>query len=84
MDPMLGGKVEEGKQGFAIFRQDRLLVFGAEFQLEAKGIIFVLHNLRDTFEVADRVVVPRRGENAGERKLSETTSDEIVRMMVGK
>jgi simple sugar transport system ATP-binding protein len=49
-----------------------------------KGVIFTSHNLRDIFEVADRVVVFRRGENAGERKPNETTSDEIVRMMVGK
>ena len=49
-----------------------------------KGVIFISHNLRDIFEVADRIVVFRRGENAGERKPSETSSDEIVRLMVGK
>ncbi|HLA01922.1 MAG TPA: sugar ABC transporter ATP-binding protein, partial [Aestuariivirga sp.] len=51
---------------------------------EGKGIIFISHNLGDIFEVADRIVVFRRGENAGERKPKETTGDEIVRMMVGK
>lgn len=49
-----------------------------------KGIIFILHNLGDIFEVAARIMVFRRGENAGERKPKETTGDEIVRMMVGK
>ncbi len=49
-----------------------------------KGVIFISHNLRDIFEVANRVVAFRRGENAGERRPDETTSDEIVRMMVGK
>ena len=49
-----------------------------------KGVIFISHNLQDIFEVADRIVVFRRGENAGERRPSETTGDEIVRMMVGK
>jgi ABC-type sugar transport system ATPase subunit len=44
-----------------------------------KGVIFISHNLRDIFEVADRVVVFRRGENAGECKPNGTTSDEIVR-----
>ena len=34
---------------------------------QGKGIIFISHNLRDIFEVADRIVVFRRGENAGER-----------------
>ena len=49
-----------------------------------KGIIFISHNLRDIFEVADRIVVFRRGENAGERNPGETSADEIVRLMVGK
>ena len=49
-----------------------------------KGVICISHNLQDIFEVADRIVVFRRGENAGERRPSETTGDEIVRMMVGK
>ena len=52
--------------------------------MQGKGIIFISHNLGDIFEVADRIVVFRRGENAGERKPKETTGDEIVRMMVGK
>ena len=38
----------------------------------------------ETPEVADRIVVFRRGENAGERKPGETSADEIVRLMVGK
>ena len=61
-------------------------VMGLIQQLKAagKGVIFISHNLSDIFEVADRIVVFRRGENAGERQPRETTGDEIVRMMVGK
>jgi simple sugar transport system ATP-binding protein len=51
---------------------------------EGKGIIFISHNLRDIFEVADEIVVFRHGENSGKCKPGETTGDEIVRMMVGK
>ena len=49
-----------------------------------KGIIFISHNLRGIFEEADRIVVFRRGENAGERLPKDTSGDEIVRLMVGK
>ena len=49
-----------------------------------KGIIFISHNLRDIFEVADRIVVFRRGENAGERLPKDTSGNEIVRLMVAK
>jgi simple sugar transport system ATP-binding protein len=48
-----------------------------------KGVIFISHNLQDIFAVADRIVVLRRGVKAGERQASETSGDEIVRLMVG-
>ena len=63
---------------------DRLLKLLRELARDRKTVIFISHNLRDIFEVADRVVVFRRGENVGARKPAETTSDEIVRLMVGK
>jgi len=47
------------------------------------GVIFISHNLVDIFEVCDRIVVLRRGIVAGERSISNTTPDEIVRLMVG-
>jgi simple sugar transport system ATP-binding protein len=47
------------------------------------GIIFISHNLQDIFAVADRILVLRRGIKAGERRPDETTTDEIVKLMVG-
>lgn len=47
------------------------------------GVIFISHNLVDIFEVCDRIVVLRRGIVAGERSISNTNPDEIVRLMVG-
>jgi simple sugar transport system ATP-binding protein len=47
------------------------------------GIIFISHNLQDIFAVADRIVVLRRGINAGMRVTAATGPDEVVRMMVG-
>ena len=46
------------------------------------GIIFISHNLSDIFQASDRIVVLRRGTKVGERKISETNSDEIVKLMV--
>jgi simple sugar transport system ATP-binding protein len=46
-------------------------------------VIIISHNLQDVFAVADRIVVMRRGRKVGERITTETTSDEIVSMMVG-
>jgi len=47
------------------------------------GVIFISHNLADIFEVCDRIIVLRRGIVAGERSISNTSPDEIVRLMVG-
>ena len=46
------------------------------------GVIFISHNLNDIFEVSDRIVVLRRGKKAGERLISQTNRDEVVRLMV--
>jgi len=53
--------------------------------LKAQGVAVILisHNLHDIFGVADRIMVLRRGELAGERLTKETDGDEIVRLMVG-
>ena len=47
------------------------------------AIIFISHNLQDIFAVADRILVLRRGIKAGERRIDETDSDEVVKLMVG-
>lgn len=54
-------------------------------RLKSQGvsIIFISHNLIDIFAVADRIMVLRRGELAGERLSKETNGDEIVKLMVG-
>ncbi|GAC1384057.1 MAG: ATP-binding cassette domain-containing protein [Ktedonobacteraceae bacterium] len=46
-------------------------------------VILISHNMQDVFAVADRVIVMRRGNKAGERRISETTENEVVGLMVG-
>ena len=46
------------------------------------SIIFISHNLTDIFQASDRIVVLRRGIKAGEKMISETNSDETVKLMV--
>jgi len=51
---------------------------------EGKGIVFVSHRMDEIFKIADRAAVLRNGKFVGEVKISETTEDEIVFMMVGR
>jgi ABC-type sugar transport system ATPase subunit len=50
---------------------------------QGTGIVIVSHNMRHVFSIADRIAVLRRGRNVGTKKRSETTPDEIVKMIVG-
>jgi simple sugar transport system ATP-binding protein len=76
--------MDEPTAALGVPEQRKVMSLIQSLKAEGKGVIFISHNLRDIFEVADRIVVFRRGENAGERRPNETTSDEIVRLMVGK
>lgn len=42
------------------------------------AVVYISHNMRDIFEVADRITVLRHGTNVATYATSETTPDEIV------
>ncbi len=48
------------------------------------GIIYISHRLQEVFELTDRVTVLRDGQYVDTRQVSETTEDDLVRMMVGR
>jgi len=54
--------------------------------LRASGvsIVYISHRLGEVKELADRVVVLRDGENAGELQRSEINHDAMVKLMVGR
>jgi len=54
-------------------------------QLEKHGasVIVISHNLRHVFNVATRIVVLRGGRRVGSKLKSETTADEIVKLITG-
>jgi simple sugar transport system ATP-binding protein len=76
--------MDEPTAALGVPEQRKVVALIQSLKATGKGVIFISHNLRDIFEVADRIVVFRHGENAGERRPAETTGDEIVRLMVGK
>jgi ribose transport system ATP-binding protein len=47
-------------------------------------MIYVSHRLDEVFEIADRMVVLRDGRVAGERRLTETTPEETILLIVGR
>ena len=75
--------MDEPTAALGVPEQRRVLALVKSLKEQGKAVIFISHNLGDIFAVADRIVVLRRGLKAGERRPSETNSDEIVRLMVG-
>jgi rhamnose transport system ATP-binding protein len=48
------------------------------------GIIYISHRMDEIFQLADRVTVLRDGAQVGTRRVAETSSAELVQMMVGR
>ena len=61
-------------------------LFDALRPLKARGVgmIYVSHRLDEVFEIADRIAVLRDGALVGERRVKETTPDELVSLIVGR
>ncbi|OWZ83031.1 sugar ABC transporter ATP-binding protein [Natranaerobius trueperi] len=49
-----------------------------------KGIIYISHKLEEIFEICDRVQVLRDGSYVDTKKVSETNTEELIQMMVGR
>ena len=61
-------------------------LFAIMNDLKAKGIgmIYISHRMDEINRISDRITVMRDGEYVGTLITSETTKDEIVKMMVGR
>ena len=62
----------------------RLLKVIAELRGQGVGIVYVSHRLDEVKVCADRAVVFRDGQNAGELAKAELTTENMVRLMVGR
>ena len=75
--------MDEPTAALGVPEQRKVISLIHQLKAQGRGVIFISHNLQDIFAVADRIVVLRRGVQAGERRISETTHDEVVKLMVG-
>lgn len=75
--------MDEPTAALGVPEQRKVMELIHGLKAEGVAVILISHNLHDIFGVADRIMVLRRGELAGERLTKETDGDEIVRLMVG-
>ena len=63
---------------------EKLFTIIRKLRSEGKGIIYITHRMEEIFQIADRLTVMRDGTYIGTVKASETSKDEIIKMMVGR
>lgn len=63
---------------------DELFVIMRSLTKQGKSIIFITHKLREVLEVADRIVVIRRGAVVGETLPEKADRNALAEMMVGR
>ena len=61
-----------------------LFVIIRHLRAQGTAIVFISHRLEEIFEICDRITVLRDGEWVGERRPQETTTEEIIQLMVGR
>ena len=74
--------LDEPTAALGVAQTQQVIDLVRELRAAGKAIIVISHNLRDVWEVADRLMVLRLGQLAGIRSREETTLDEIVRLIV--
>ena len=63
---------------------DELMEIMRNFAKEGKSILFITHKLNEIMAVSDRCTVLRKGRYMGTVNISETSKEELSRMMVGR
>ncbi len=75
--------MDEPTAALGVPEQRKVISLIHQLKDQGRGVIFISHNLQDIFAVSDRIIVLRRGVQAGERRIRDTTHEEVVRLMVG-
>ncbi len=63
---------------------DELFVIMRSLAEQGKSIIFITHKLREVLDVADRIMVIRRGKVVGQTTPEEASREMLASMMVGR
>ena len=76
--------LDEPTAALTLTETEKLFVVIRRLKAAGVSIIYVSHRLVEIFQVCDRVTVLKDGRVTGVREVSETTTDELIRLMVGR
>ena len=75
--------LDEPTAALGVKETGRILDMILELKNKGLSIVFITHNMEHAFLVADRFFILRIGGKVGEKIKSETTQEEIVKMITG-
>jgi simple sugar transport system ATP-binding protein len=73
---------DEPTANLSVMATTKLLETMAELKRQSVAQVIISHRLTDIFEVGDRVMVLKRGVNAGERLVKNTTEKDVLELIV--
>ena len=74
--------LDEPTANLSVMATERLLETMLELKKQNVAQVIISHRLTDIFEVGDRVMVLKRGENVGEHMIAETNEHEVLQSIV--
>jgi len=75
--------MDEPTAALAVAETRKVLNVARRLAERGCAVVLISHNLVDVFEVADRMVVFRRGQKIAERRREATTPEEMVSLITG-
>jgi D-xylose transport system ATP-binding protein len=75
--------LDEPTAALGVRESHQMLTLIERLRDQGKAVVIVSHNLLHVFRIADAITVLRGGQVVGTRRKSETTADEIVKMITG-
>jgi ABC-type sugar transport system ATPase subunit len=75
--------MDEPTAALAVAETRKVLQLTRRLAERGCAVVLISHNIADVFEVADRMVVFRRGRKVAERRKEATTPEEIVSLITG-
>jgi D-xylose transport system ATP-binding protein len=75
--------LDEPTAALGVAQTAQVLALIKRLKQRGLGVIVISHNLRDVFEVVDRIWVMRLGQNGGEFDVNTTNEQEVVAAITG-
>ncbi|TIV38330.1 MAG: sugar ABC transporter ATP-binding protein [Mesorhizobium sp.] len=75
--------MDEPTAALAVAETRKVLALTRRLAGRGCAVVLISHNISEVFEVADRIVVFRRGRKVAERLAAETNHEEVVSLITG-